>query len=634
MPINLISKIKPKNDGYFPVCEDVDIEGGYQVRANIADRNRIPTLNRKIGMLVYVQSEAKYYTLSGGTGNEHWIEAQIGGGGFTPGGDLSGTSTNQIVIGLNTVPIPQALPIDSDILEVNKPLLLSKQAFGSTTDGYSVWVADIFNPYDGDVNPYHYSNYGGLVKVNYADEYISTRYDYSEQLITGSNSKRIYTVAYFDGYLYASGTEKNNNEWHSAIWKINPANGYILDSSFTDKLSYIYSAAGSLWLTVPGGYSSYEDSSPLYKVDPTNLSIQTLVDLSEYIEGQYTYYCGFTYDSTLEKIWFSSSDTGYIFRIDPTTLNIDIAISDYNFPNGMAYDPDNHKIWVTCSAVGYYATNNSNWIHILNPISGSLITTVSDTTELIHNNLLISYDSTNHKMWCPSSSIPDKLDPPGKISGNRIIRIDATTYTIDGIGQLNSSINNSLICAGGYVWNIDNPEDTVEYSIVKIAPSQITDITDPDNSPFYTGQDWGGILASIDSGRISYTFVQKNSSVVTDCTARELILIRNKDEIVLAPINSDIYLPLTPVDGQKHTIIDANGGAGQPYSSIYVYKQIPYHYPFRSLLYKIYDNYGALTVIWSEAMSRWYIISYYPISSTGPTGPTGDTGPTGPRGDK
>jgi len=60
MPINLISKIKPKNDGTFPVCEDIDIEGGYQVRTDITDRNTIPALNRKIGMLVYVQSESKY----------------------------------------------------------------------------------------------------------------------------------------------------------------------------------------------------------------------------------------------------------------------------------------------------------------------------------------------------------------------------------------------------------------------------------------------------------------------------------------------------------------------------------------------------------------------------------------------
>ncbi len=80
MPINLISKIKSKNDGSFPTIEDVDIYGGYQVRSDIADRNSIPSLNRKEGMMVFVQDDSKYYTLSGGLTDGYWTEISFGGG--------------------------------------------------------------------------------------------------------------------------------------------------------------------------------------------------------------------------------------------------------------------------------------------------------------------------------------------------------------------------------------------------------------------------------------------------------------------------------------------------------------------------------------------------------------------------
>jgi hypothetical protein len=617
MPIDLISKIKPKNDGDFPVCEDVDIEGGYQVRADITDRNSIPTLNRKIGMLVYVQSEEKYYTLSGGTGNEHWVEAQMGGGGgFTAGGDLSGSSTNQTVIGLNTVPLPEALPESQDIIKANLPLLLSTKPFGITTDGTNIWVADIYNPYDNDTNPYHSSNYGGIVKIEYPNTYISTRYDYDATMEIGSVHRRIYTVAYLDGYLYATGTA-NLDGWMSRIWKINPANGAIIDEYSTPSLALVYSAGSTLWYVIPGEVSSLGESSPLWKVDPNDLSTQTMVELSEYISGKAPYYTGFTYDSTNNKIWFSTSVLGYIFKIDPNTLSIDLAISDYVIPNGMAYDGT--YVWVSCS----YVTHDAIDINVLDPSDGTLVHTVSDTTNLIHNNLLIAYDSDNDKIWCPSYSTLGKFDPPGTIGGNRIISINASTFIIDGIGQLSSSVNNSIICAGGYVWVVDNPEiwvvdnpeiELMPISVVKIDPSQITPIPDPDNPPFYEGQNWGGILAEIDSGRLAYTFIPKNSANINDSTTdmSGMIYVNNSDEVVLVMPSSSVYLPSTPVDGQKHTIIDALGSAGEPYGSIYIYSQDTYYGDtYYNLQFTIDENRGAVTFVWSATQNRWYIISYF-----------------------
>ena len=72
MPVNLISKIEPKNNGLFPMLEDIHIEGGYQIREDINDRDSIPDLNRKEGMLVFVESDSTTYRLVGGTDNLSW----------------------------------------------------------------------------------------------------------------------------------------------------------------------------------------------------------------------------------------------------------------------------------------------------------------------------------------------------------------------------------------------------------------------------------------------------------------------------------------------------------------------------------------------------------------------------------
>lgn len=72
MPIELISKISPKNSGLFPMMEDIHLEGGFQVRDDETDRDNIPSLNRKEGMLVYLLSSGLTYRLEGGITNADW----------------------------------------------------------------------------------------------------------------------------------------------------------------------------------------------------------------------------------------------------------------------------------------------------------------------------------------------------------------------------------------------------------------------------------------------------------------------------------------------------------------------------------------------------------------------------------
>lgn len=78
MAIELISTIKPKNNGEFPIVEANDIKGGYYSVASIEERDRIPVGRRQPGMLCYVLGD-KIYKLNDDLNT--WNELKTGGGG-------------------------------------------------------------------------------------------------------------------------------------------------------------------------------------------------------------------------------------------------------------------------------------------------------------------------------------------------------------------------------------------------------------------------------------------------------------------------------------------------------------------------------------------------------------------------
>lgn len=94
MPVNVIDTIVPKNSGQFPVVEDVNVEGGFQVQPTIVSMDNIPSSNRKSGMLVYVIANSTYYQLANDLVT--WNVANLGGSS-TLIGDVTGN------VGLNTV---------------------------------------------------------------------------------------------------------------------------------------------------------------------------------------------------------------------------------------------------------------------------------------------------------------------------------------------------------------------------------------------------------------------------------------------------------------------------------------------------------------------------------------------------
>lgn len=76
--IEIIDTLGQKNNGSFPLVDSNDVRGGYYQVQDIDERNEIPSIRRKEGMLCYVKND-KIYQLTDGIGNENWIEFSVGG---------------------------------------------------------------------------------------------------------------------------------------------------------------------------------------------------------------------------------------------------------------------------------------------------------------------------------------------------------------------------------------------------------------------------------------------------------------------------------------------------------------------------------------------------------------------------
>ncbi len=75
MPIEVISEIVPKNNAAFPVVDDTNVRGGYQILATEDEMNAIPHTKRKEGMQAYCQDSLVLYTLD--TDLVTWSPTQV-----------------------------------------------------------------------------------------------------------------------------------------------------------------------------------------------------------------------------------------------------------------------------------------------------------------------------------------------------------------------------------------------------------------------------------------------------------------------------------------------------------------------------------------------------------------------------
>lgn len=81
MAIEIIDTLGQKNNGIFPLVDSNDVKGGYYQVSSIEERDNIPTVRRKVGMLCYVQgdnSEGVIYQLKGSLDNTGWHIFEVG----------------------------------------------------------------------------------------------------------------------------------------------------------------------------------------------------------------------------------------------------------------------------------------------------------------------------------------------------------------------------------------------------------------------------------------------------------------------------------------------------------------------------------------------------------------------------
>ena len=83
MAIEIIDILGQKNNGEFPLVDSNDIRGGFYQVDTIEERNLIPSIRRKEGMLCAIKSD-NIYQLVGGIDNSNWTVFNSGsGGGFS-----------------------------------------------------------------------------------------------------------------------------------------------------------------------------------------------------------------------------------------------------------------------------------------------------------------------------------------------------------------------------------------------------------------------------------------------------------------------------------------------------------------------------------------------------------------------
>lgn len=205
MSIPLISKIKPQNNGAFPLFDDIDGYGGFQVRANTTDRDTIPTLSRKFGMLVYTQSDGYYWQLGPGLTNSDWTIANIGATPTLSAVLTAGNSAgSHKIINLTDPTSPQDAATKNyvDAHSSPTPNLTSVLIIGNDADGYR--IVNLGTPISGT----------DAATKNYVDSHSSGIPNLTSVLITGNDADgyRIInlgtpvagtdaaTKAYIDGY--------------------------------------------------------------------------------------------------------------------------------------------------------------------------------------------------------------------------------------------------------------------------------------------------------------------------------------------------------------------------------------------------------------------------------------------------
>lgn len=531
-----------------------------------------------------------------------------GGGSITLGGDLTDWiptpgDDHQRVVGLNTVPIPEPeLPVNNDLLWATAELLLSDSPFDITSDGTGVWVGDIQSPDS--------ASYGGLVNVLFPDEIITTRHEYDSAGLGSGTNISIWSVCHLNGYVYATGLIGGSMP---AVARLDPITGAFdlmnpAQAAPIAFMSYVRTDGAFLYLLAP--HPSMNNPA-FYWVNPIDLTVQTAIDP---FPNQYSPdFTSFAHDPVLGKVWLVDNQGSNLVRVDCTTHVIDLEVPISLLPGAIAYGDG--SIWVIEGAelYGYYASYTPGFpgysyypytaessLRRRSPVDGTIVGTVSDPDGLILGSLRMAYDETNGKLWV----VCDVDDPstggsPSVSAGPRVVRVDVATMAVDGWCSLDTGFNMAVTVAGGFVWVVDSPAGDPDggsgTTILKIDPALVTYPAIGDPAP--------GVIARITSGALGYQFIQKNQDIL-QMGSYSSSYVRSEAAVVMARVNSTVYLPTSPFDGERHTIVNYEQNADR-FTGVAIYGWNGFYV---TQLASINTAGGSFTFVWSATADRWVAI--------------------------
>lgn len=120
MAIEIIDTLGQKNNGIFPLVDSNDVKGGYYQVDNIEERDSIPNIRRKVGMLCYVENDidgAIIYQLKGGIDNSCWEVFKVGSGGDCDIHVGEEPPTDDTVVWLDISDIDESKAITNNIID-------------------------------------------------------------------------------------------------------------------------------------------------------------------------------------------------------------------------------------------------------------------------------------------------------------------------------------------------------------------------------------------------------------------------------------------------------------------------------------------------------------------------------------
>ena len=152
MAIEIIDTLGQKNNGIFPLVDSNDVKGGYYQVESIEERDSIPAVRRKVGMLCYVENDANagiIYQLKGGLDNSNWHIFEAGSSSSSIECDVNKEYVdNQLDLKANKDEVYTIDDVDGLIaqIEIDNSIHIGDEA---PTDSSIVWV-DTSEIYESD----------------------------------------------------------------------------------------------------------------------------------------------------------------------------------------------------------------------------------------------------------------------------------------------------------------------------------------------------------------------------------------------------------------------------------------------------------------------------------------------------